>query len=167
MYKELSQLGVIDLLEEFTGDKVSVITHEGKGYFIVERPLFDGFSIHTPDEEFEKLVEKVNEMKEKNTLVWNMVVEGPILSRDGEWNEGLEIKLEETEVTGWPYRHTTGRFVTIFYIKAADVRMLLVKGEGRGYILEEFKIGDGQFNENEFSKAVAEALLDPQIETRS
>jgi len=45
--------------------------------------------------------------------------------------------------------------------------MLLVKGEGRGYILEEFKIGDGQFNENEFSKAVAEALLDPQIETRS
>lgn len=86
LLRELQTLGIIPLIEEFTGEKMELVEREGKVLVGYDQPWHDWWKEEDPD--------KLNEIddKVKAGLVWGWEISSPHLSKDTEqWNESLRI----------------------------------------------------------------------------
>lgn len=95
LLRELQTLGIIPLIEEFTGEKMVILEQEGKvlvGYY---NPWYDWWKENDP-EKLDEIDKKV-----KAGLVWGWEISSPRLSSDtGQWNQNLRIVINQVDNDG-------------------------------------------------------------------
>ena len=92
LLRELQTLGIISLIEEFTGEKMEMVEREGKVLVGYDKPWYDWWK-ETDSDKLDEIDEKV-----KAGLVWGWEISSPHLSRDTQqWHQSLRIVINQVD----------------------------------------------------------------------
>lgn len=153
LLRELQELGIIPLIEEFTGEKLELTEKDGKVYHSYDQPWDNWWKEEDPD--------KLDEIDKKVAagLVWGWDISSPKLSMDtGQWNQSLRIIISQVENGGMvsTIYGLNSRAVLLSYSPTREIQIMGIETTFRGLLPEDPTIRTGLVE-----RKLAEALISP------
>lgn len=152
LLRELQILGVIPLIEEFTGQKLKLTEEEGKTFYSYDEPWFDWWK-EDPEKQ-DEIDEKV-----KAGLVWGWEISSPHLLHDtDEWNQDLRIFIGQIDNDGMVpnINGLDSGSVLLTYSPTRELHIMGRETTFKGSLPE-----DSIARTNLVERKLAEALLNP------
>ncbi len=155
LLRELQTLGIIPLIEEFTGEKLELTEKDGKVYYSFDQPWDDWWKEEDPD--------KLDEIDQKVAagLVWGWDISSTHLSMDtGQWNQDLRIVISQIDNDGMvpSLNGLNSSSVLLTYSPTRELHIMGRETTFKGSLPE-----DSIARTNLVESKLAEALLNPMF----
>lgn len=143
LLKVLQTLGIIGMIEEFTGERMRIVEKDGKVLVGYDRPRY------------KSLDEDDNPSQTPTEPEWSWEIVSPHLSRkDGVWNPALRIRIGQVDNLMWG--NFNGDSVIISYYPCGELEIM-----GREVVFRGELPPDSTIRTTLVERKLAEALVNP------